>query len=195
MPRRLSRQSDTPAPPNAVRLQDVVFAPNEAAAERLLDAFLPAYLGTSRETDSLSVKDEVIAKLRRELLELHRGAAVLKERVAVAERLKVPKGAQGMRAIRAFVTAALPATALLSKDELATRPGETPTEKSARIRRLEQRARDETLAQAMAALVDAGDTTEAARVKLGIGHIRAQRVRTLAVRRGLLRRRQRKRNG
>lgn len=67
--------------------------------------------------------------------------------------------------------------------------GETPGQKSARLRRLARIVRDEELAREMAALIRDGETTESARHKMGsqpIGVGRAHRVRALAVRLGLI---------
>lgn len=68
---------------------------------------------------------------------------------------------------------------------------ETPGQKSARMRRLNRIIDDEIMAVPLAALINSGASTEAARKKLGIGAVRAQRVRNVAVRMGLLRSRQR----
>lgn len=73
--------------------------------------------------------------------------------------------------------------------KMAGKRGETPGQKSARLRRLARIVRDEELAREMAALIRAGETTESARHKMGsqpIGVGRAHRVRALAVRLGLL---------
>lgn len=67
--------------------------------------------------------------------------------------------------------------------------GETPGQKSARLRRTQRLIRDEQQAVELAALIRGGDTTESARRKMGVGVVRAQRIRSVAVRLGLLQRR------
>lgn len=64
--------------------------------------------------------------------------------------------------------------------------GETPAQKSARQRRTQRILRDEEQATELAALVREGHTTESARQKMGIGVVRAQRIRAVAVRLGLI---------
>jgi hypothetical protein len=64
--------------------------------------------------------------------------------------------------------------------------GETPQQKSARLRRTARLIRDEQQAREMAALIRQGDTTEQAREKMKIGVVRAQRIRATAVGMGLL---------
>ncbi len=70
--------------------------------------------------------------------------------------------------------------------------GETPSQKSARLRRAERILRDQGDVFAFVAQIVAGATTEEARENLGIGIRRAERLRAVAVSMGLLRRRQRK---
>jgi hypothetical protein len=66
------------------------------------------------------------------------------------------------------------------------RTGESPQQKSARIRRTQRLLRDEAQAVEMAALVRQGLTTEGARQQMRMGVVRAQRVRAVAVRLGLV---------
>lgn len=64
--------------------------------------------------------------------------------------------------------------------------GETPTEKSARVRRNRRKAGDHGLAVVFANLLRGGNNTESARRLMGIGDTKARRIRVIAVRAGLL---------
>lgn len=62
----------------------------------------------------------------------------------------------------------------------------TPEKKAGRTKQLHRLARDEAMARDFAALIRAGHTTETARAKMGLGDVRARRIRKMAVQAGLL---------
>lgn len=77
--------------------------------------------------------------------------------------------------------------AALSSQYLGTFTAETPAQKSARARRMSRILRDKEQAKEMAELILQGHTTESARQEMGwIGIVRAQRIRAVAVRMGLI---------
>ncbi len=59
--------------------------------------------------------------------------------------------------------------------------GEDPAVKAGRTKRLRRTLRDEGQAAEFAALIRGGDTTETARAKMGIGEVKAKRLRAIAV--------------
>jgi hypothetical protein len=66
-------------------------------------------------------------------------------------------------------------------------PGETPAQKSARLRRARREVMDHAQAAEFARLIQSGETSDSARKKMGnMGDVRARRIRKLAVRLGLL---------
>jgi hypothetical protein len=71
-------------------------------------------------------------------------------------------------------------------------PGEDPAIKSARTRSAKRALRDQGQAAEFALLIRGGETTETARAKMGIGAVKAKRIRAIAVRLKLIDRRQRK---
>jgi hypothetical protein len=67
-----------------------------------------------------------------------------------------------------------------------------PAVKAARTQRLKRMQRDEAQAAEFAALIRAGESTETARAKMGVGAVRAKRLRAIAVKMKWIRSRQRK---
>jgi len=65
--------------------------------------------------------------------------------------------------------------------EESERKVEDPAAKAGRTKRLQRTLRDEGQASEFAALIRAGDTTETARAKMGIGEVKAKRLRAIAV--------------
>ena len=70
-------------------------------------------------------------------------------------------------------------------------PQEDPAVKSGRTKRLQRTLRDEAQAAEFAAMIRGGETTETARAKMGIGEVKAKRLRAVAVRMKWLERHQR----
>lgn len=71
-------------------------------------------------------------------------------------------------------------------------PLEDPAVKAGRTKQLKRILRDEGQAVEFAALIRAGESTETARAKMGIGLVRAKRLRAIAVRLKWIRSRQMK---
>jgi hypothetical protein len=102
---------------------------------------------------------------------------------AIAVALKVDAPSNGQRRKRI--------AELVAGSHVRPDSGESPAQKSARLSRTRREIRDAELASELALHVNHGATTEEARAAMGgIGIVRAQRVRALAVRMGLIKPRQ-----
>jgi hypothetical protein len=93
-----------------------------------------------------------------------------------------------MDRLRAAHTMSPLARAILYPDTLP--PLEASAAKAGRTKQLKRILRDEGQAAEFAALIRAGETTETARAKMGIGLVRAKRLRAIAVRLKWIRERQ-----
>ena len=67
------------------------------------------------------------------------------------------------------------------KAEHERTPVEDPAVKAGRTKRLQRTLRDEGQAAEFAAMIRGGETTETARAKMGIGEVKAKRLRAIAV--------------
>lgn len=105
--------------------------------------------------------------------------ALVENRVATIEKAEqAVKHAEAMALERARAAALRKAAAKVQ--------AQSPAVKAARTKRLRRVFRDEAQAIEFAALIRAGHTTESARAQLGLGDVRARRIRAAAVRMGLI---------